>query len=322
MKKLLSKKLLVSITAVSLVFGVSSASFAASTLKKITAYQNAAIKVEVDGSSIDLSSSNGMLYPIVYNGNSYVPAKAVAEALGATVKWNGSRQAVEITSGETSSNAGIPYNDNTSGSNSAPSTPSTPSTSITPSTPSSSGSVGKATTNGKTIDNAIPFGQSVTYDDSYTRSSDGYKDSKTYTVSVSSVKSISTSEIEELGFKKPSSDSKVEYKLVRLKVSVNAKVLSTKSAVYLSTLEPNIWGSKAPSGKYVIGGTNYGFDSSLDKAISKAVEFKKLSSGDSGSYSVEGDIILPVVKGETNYLALRLDDTSDYDNSFVYFALE
>jgi flagellar hook assembly protein FlgD len=81
-------------------------------LKQISAYQNAALNVTVNGKSIDLSSDEGMMYPIVYDGHSYVSAKAVAEALGASVKWNNETQTVEISS-STSNSLGIPSKDNT-----------------------------------------------------------------------------------------------------------------------------------------------------------------------------------------------------------------
>lgn len=88
--------------------------YADSALKQITAYQNSDIKVTVNGSAVDLSSAEGTMYPIVYDGHSYVSAKAVAEALGASVKWNSDTQTVEITgnSGVPSSSVGIPDKDN------------------------------------------------------------------------------------------------------------------------------------------------------------------------------------------------------------------
>src|SRR5690606_5182675 len=80
--------------------------------KKITAYQNPQITIEVDGQTVDLSSPDGMVYPIIYEGRSYVPAKYVAEALGATINWNNARQVVEITSGEgIDPSLGIPSKD-------------------------------------------------------------------------------------------------------------------------------------------------------------------------------------------------------------------
>ncbi|MFC5449061.1 stalk domain-containing protein [Paenibacillus aestuarii] len=110
----LQKKKIITIFALSSVLLVSGAlaAYADSTLKQISAYQNAAIKVAVNGNPVDLSSDDGTMYPIVYEGHSYVSAKAVAEALGATVKWNNESQTVEISSSNAASSA-VPSKDNT-----------------------------------------------------------------------------------------------------------------------------------------------------------------------------------------------------------------
>lgn len=112
----LTKKKILSVIALStaLLTTGSLAAYADITLKQISAYQNAGINLKVNGRSIDLSSDDGMMYPIVYNGHSYVSAKAVAEALGATVKWNNETQTVEITSNNANATPpGVPNKDNT-----------------------------------------------------------------------------------------------------------------------------------------------------------------------------------------------------------------
>lgn len=319
MKKYLSKKVLVSVTAVSLVFGVSSATFAASTLKKITAYQNAAIKVEVDGQSIDLSSSNGMLYPIVYNGNSYVPAKAVAEALGATVKWNGNRQAVEITSsGGVPSNAGIPYNDNSS------STPSTSKPSASTNTAASS--------NKGTMSDPVKLGSSFTYTDSYNAAGSliGHYSAQ-YTFSISKVTSISRDQIEKLGFRRPEENSKINYVLLDVNLKVKNAVFKKYNNGsddydyhFLNSYRPSIWGVKTASGDSIIGGTDHGFDGSLSDNISKIVDYsEKVYQGDSKSYETSGKILLPVISGQENLFTLQRSNSElEYDDTFIYFKLK
>lgn len=82
-----------------LTIGLSAGVYADSLAKKISAYQNAGIKVKVDGTTLDLSDSTGSLDPIVYNGHSYVPAKAIAEALGGVVTWDAATTSVVITTG-------------------------------------------------------------------------------------------------------------------------------------------------------------------------------------------------------------------------------
>ncbi|WP_426450120.1 stalk domain-containing protein [Paenibacillus sp. S-38] len=139
MKELFSKKVLSVLTVSSLSLAVGAWAYADDALKQISAYQNAGISIKVNGSSIDLSSEDGMMYPIIYEGHSYVPAKALAEAMGGTVKWNNDAKAVEVTSGGSpSSSAGIPNKDNsTPASKPAASTGKAPVAFYTPSTPAS-----------------------------------------------------------------------------------------------------------------------------------------------------------------------------------------
>lgn len=114
MKKLTASKFLVSLTVASVVAAVGAVGYAETALKKVTAYQNADISIKVNGKTVDLSSEDGMMYPLVYDGHSYVSAKAVAEALGASVNWDDATQTVAITSGTgVSTNDGKPVKDNT-----------------------------------------------------------------------------------------------------------------------------------------------------------------------------------------------------------------
>lgn len=85
---------------------VGTSAFAASAVRKITAYQNSDIKITVDDEKVNLQG----LYPIVYNGNTYVSAKALAEAMGGSVKWNNNTQTVQVTT--SNDYGGIPVNDN------------------------------------------------------------------------------------------------------------------------------------------------------------------------------------------------------------------
>jgi hypothetical protein len=113
MSKFLTKKVLALITIASLIMAVGAVAYADSTLKQVTAYQNQAMKVTVNGKEIDSSTAEGTMYPLVYDGHSYVSAKTLAEALGATVKWNGDTNTVEVTNGAGNS-IGNPTKDNSS----------------------------------------------------------------------------------------------------------------------------------------------------------------------------------------------------------------
>ncbi|WP_342481547.1 stalk domain-containing protein [Paenibacillus sp. FSL L8-0340] len=113
----ISKKAFVStILASGLLFGAAGV-YAADGISLVKAYLNSTIKFTVDGASWTPKDASGnKISPLVYNGSTYLPAKAVGEALNAEVLWNsGSNTVVISTTG--GANAGIPYND------AAPSTP-------------------------------------------------------------------------------------------------------------------------------------------------------------------------------------------------------
>jgi hypothetical protein len=61
--------------------------------KNIEAFYND-IKLMVNGKIVDTKQDT----PFIYNGRTYTPARYVAEALGATVKWNETTNVVEVTS--------------------------------------------------------------------------------------------------------------------------------------------------------------------------------------------------------------------------------
>lgn len=85
--------------------------YASNGVSVVQAYLNSTIKFTVNGSSWTPKDANGnKLSPLVYNGSTYLPAKAVGEAMNATVLWNGSSKTVAITT-TGSDTAGEPYND-------------------------------------------------------------------------------------------------------------------------------------------------------------------------------------------------------------------
>ncbi len=55
------------------------------------------IKIYVDGIQIEPKDSNGTtVEPFIYNGTTYLPVRAISEALGKPVKWDGNTKSVKI----------------------------------------------------------------------------------------------------------------------------------------------------------------------------------------------------------------------------------
>jgi len=107
-----------SIAAASLLFG-SVGAFAAGGIEKIQAYLNHDITFTVDGKAWTPTDSDGNeLAALIYEGSSYVPAKAVAEKMGGRVVWDGDTQTIKLTTPGTDQQAGIPYKDGPSSSSS------------------------------------------------------------------------------------------------------------------------------------------------------------------------------------------------------------
>jgi hypothetical protein len=107
-----SKKVFVSsILASGLLFGAVGV-YAADGVTLVKAYLNSTIKFTLNGSSWTPKDASGnKISPLVYNGSTYLPAKAVGEALNAEVLWDGNSKTVVISTVSGENNAGEPYND-------------------------------------------------------------------------------------------------------------------------------------------------------------------------------------------------------------------
>jgi len=75
---------------------LSSVVFAAPVGKSITAFYNG-IKIYIDGDKITPKDGNGKIVePFIYEGTTYLPVRAVAEALGKQVSWDGNSNTVYL----------------------------------------------------------------------------------------------------------------------------------------------------------------------------------------------------------------------------------
>ena len=78
-----------------LVCGMAIGASAADTLKEISAYLNYGITIKYNGEAQNLTDAGGnRVYPISYNGTTYLPVRAVSNMLGIGVDWDGATQTV------------------------------------------------------------------------------------------------------------------------------------------------------------------------------------------------------------------------------------
>lgn len=78
------------VAAICLVAFSASAAFASNVARTITVYYQD-IKMYVDGQRVNTSSE-----PFIYNGSTYLPVRAISEALGEEVYWDGNTKSVYI----------------------------------------------------------------------------------------------------------------------------------------------------------------------------------------------------------------------------------
>ena len=106
------------------VAAVASSSFADTHTSQITAFINREIKMTWDGRAFEPRENDGTrLYPIVYEGRTYLPAKFVADKAGVDVNWNASTQTVSFDTRVVNVDLTTPFrDDNSFGSSSSGST--------------------------------------------------------------------------------------------------------------------------------------------------------------------------------------------------------
>lgn len=94
MKKTLLKRL----TALAVCCGVATSfAFAANAIRKTVTIEYANIKMVVDGIPVTPQDANGKtVEPFIYNGTTYLPVRAVGDAIGKQVTWDGKSKTVYL----------------------------------------------------------------------------------------------------------------------------------------------------------------------------------------------------------------------------------
>lgn len=71
--------------------------FGTTTMKQIVAYINYGVSIVVDGEKQEMYDANSnRVYPISYNGTTYIPLRGMGEMLGYEVDWNNATNSVII----------------------------------------------------------------------------------------------------------------------------------------------------------------------------------------------------------------------------------
>jgi hypothetical protein len=298
-----------------LVAVLSLSTFADGLVKDIKGKENKGIKVTYNGKLQEMKDGVGnVVYPVIINGTTYLPVRAIASTLGVEITWDGASQTVNISDGGSEVPTDLPPTIPT-----PDPTPTTPDpTPTTPTTPA-------PTVNAGTLADPVEFGKTFTWEDENKSKSYGFK--STASVSVTKAVKLTSTELVAMGFK-ASTDPEIEYYKVSLVIkgkNVTPTTLDTAYLVYSNT-QPSIYGSISKSGVKVIGSTAYGFDGSISRAMSDryAGVSTKINKGSiAAEVNYSGDIILPVVKGEECYLVIRKANSELENNSRnIHFKLK
>lgn len=84
--------------------------YAGTNLQKITAYLNGKLDIQVNGSHFTAMDGNGnKLSPITYNNTTYLPVRAVSDALNVPIVYDAATQQIRISTGTTAAVVDVTY---------------------------------------------------------------------------------------------------------------------------------------------------------------------------------------------------------------------
>lgn len=93
----MKKKAFVAIISVSMLASMGTGALAATKLQEIKAYLNPGIKVQVNGTHVDLRDGKGnVIAPISYQGANYFPIRAISDALDIPVSFDETTQTINL----------------------------------------------------------------------------------------------------------------------------------------------------------------------------------------------------------------------------------
>lgn len=97
MKKNYTRRGVAVIAALALTLGVAGGAFAASNTESIKAVLNRGVTVKMNSVVQNLKDANGNpIYPITYNGSTYLPVRAVSDLVGLPVSWDAATNTVNL----------------------------------------------------------------------------------------------------------------------------------------------------------------------------------------------------------------------------------
>ncbi|GMQ64261.1 copper amine oxidase N-terminal domain-containing protein [Vallitalea maricola] len=280
-----------------LILTLSTSLSASSLIRNITGKENKGIKITYNNQVQNLKDGHGNdVYPVIINGSTYLPVRAIADMMGADITWDGQTKTISIMANDSIDDGAVPTD--------LPSSNNNNDSSNNPTQPKQGQSTQKnVSTNSGSIDNPVELGTTISYSDKY--QIEDWTKCADYELTVSNVEPITKEQISSLGFQ-ANDDTSIDYVMVTLKVDVrNATYEGKKDSAFLISYLPDIWGTEAKNGDCIIGGTYYGFDGSLKKNLEDLISYKELHPGQKESFSVEGKIILGVYKNTENYLSIQ-----------------
>lgn len=96
--KMIRRSAIVFVSTLSLSFAAIGGAYAGSNIEEVKAYFNKGIKVLINGKETAFKDGDGNpVYPLVQNGSSYLPARALTHALGGEIDWSQETNTIAIT---------------------------------------------------------------------------------------------------------------------------------------------------------------------------------------------------------------------------------